>query len=202
MNYFDPASNDFFLNESTKVKYNMKKVRKIIDDYSNYTYGFMHNGKVITDCKDSDHPYRVMKVEDVKKYKCGTCWDMTNLIYNTKDIPGCILYYIEDPCIKMHPTHTWPVIYDGKYYYILETAWKSHVGIHQFKTEKDMLNKYIKLWKDSEEGKKADTYFVMRYDYFKPDNMTPTDFMINVYRHGKVVKRYGCESYLKAIKNI
>ena len=185
-----------------------KDIESMTRDLSTYEYGFWNGNRVEQENFDD---YHIMSTEDIDKYHCGTCWDMTNYIYKyTKAyMPytvGCILYYIENPYASdgSHPTHSWPVIVykRGIGHHVCEAAWKKFSGVHSFRNEKAMLDYYIKLWKENEEGREKDTYFVMRYEYFDPTGMDPETFMRTVYSKGKIVRQHGCDEYIEKIEQI
>lgn len=118
---------------------NHNEIRDLLKKMDVIKYGFMtKDGKKITDedgdifADDGKFFYancRVLQPEEVWKYKVGTCWDQSLLVYDffKKRNINCRFVYIH----LMDPgnSHTCVFFEDNGEWFRFEHSWKSYKGI-------------------------------------------------------------------------
>lgn len=145
---------------------------EIMNLMENIEYGWMdkqeskHN---IVDEFYSDN-YILQSPKEIIKNKVGVCWDQVEVerYYfkgNDWDIKTYfIVHYDNDKC----PSHTFLTFEKGNKYYWFEHSWEKFRGIHEYKTQKELLldirDKFIKCELDN--NYKKDNLCI--YNYSKP----------------------------------
>ena len=127
--------------------------------------------------------YITLTSKQFLQLKAGCCWDYVNFeyMYFKENFPTYPIkcYYFE---IKNSITHTWLCfLSDG--YNIFESSFKSYIGIYHYKTEEEMLNRYIPLLLK----RQNDSYKV--YSYIPTEKQLNCEEFANyVYTTGKLVR--------------
>lgn len=126
-------------------------IRKLNDELNeNYTYGVVHNGKVITGDTleksfDFGKDYRSLSLKDFSYYHTGVCWDYVHYEATWFESHGYKHeeYYIE--CKDKNydlPTHTFLLftLPDSTKTYYFESSWYDYRGIEEFSSKQDALD--------------------------------------------------------------
>ena len=170
----------------------IKKFNKYLN--TNYKYGVIHNGKIITGNELEDNfnfydDYRSLSISEFEKYKTGVCWDYVH--YEAKWFKDhgykYETYYIEvndnsGDC----PTHTFLVFYlpnSSKAYYF-ESSWYTYRGIEEFNN----INSLLKTVKD-------------RHTMMSDANIPGTCFHVKFDALSKSFEHIGCVAYMKKASN-
>lgn len=170
----------------------IKKFNKYLN--TNYKYGVIHNGKIITGNELEDNfnfydDYRSLSISEFEKYKTGVCWDYVH--YEAKWFKDhgykYETYYIEvndnsGDC----PTHTFLVFYlpnSSKAYYF-ESSWYTYRGIEEFNN----INSLLKTVKD-------------RHTMMSDANIPGTCFHVKFDALSKSFEHIGCAAYMKKASN-
>lgn len=194
----------------TKLYRRNKKISKqeIIMNFNKtlnkYNYGIIVDGKIMTGDNIDFDKYKTISPEDFQKYKTGTCWDYTEYEsyyfanelemqltkYKLKEDNSYSMYYMQhiDRDGDM-PTHTWIGYKLNSKIYSFESSWQSMQGILEHKTEKDMLEYYLKAQEDYYNFKNdmLSNYVILKYSSMPKYNLTPEEFMNMVLDRGVVI---------------
>lgn len=133
---------------------NIKTPMELLKYMDNITYGFIgRNGKKYTDMNSTDwndwyDECLVQTGENVLITNIGTCYDQVEIErlwfhknnYNFKTI----FAWFEVDRENDFPTHTFLIYESNNKWYWFEHAWYDFKGIHEFNSEKEILNCFIK----------------------------------------------------------
>ena len=183
-------------------------IKKLNDKLNKYIWACVVDGKPAPNDEDYWEDYRTITPRVFDKIKAGCCWDYCNYQadYFNKEFPDIhysLYYFDSDNADGIESTnHTWmSFVYDGKLY-AFESSWKSFKGIHEFESEKEMLDWYVKnQFRKSKSGNPP--YVIYRYKRPHKDNMKPYDFMLYIFKTGELVRNIGgkYERYIEPMKN-
>ena len=95
------------------------------------------------------------------------------------------MYYMQIVDDNICQTHTWISYKLNDKIYLFESAWLKHKGIHQYKSEKDMITDYIKKFKTFYKSKNS--IIVTKYTKNNKFGLTPNQFMRRCIKEGKVI---------------
>ena len=175
---------------------------------SKFNYGFIVNGKVE---QENFNKYKTVSPEEFERIKTGVCWDFAEYeakvfkeIFKYDFTIGKLvngkfsLYYIQMDDNENCPTHTWLAYKTNNKVFVLESAWTSNRGIHEYSSEWDMINKYRDRWLEDYSIKYP--LAIWKYKPFKKFNLTCTQYMDIIYDTGRVI--YSTHPKIKAEKEI
>jgi len=180
---------------------------------NNFDYGYVYDyqlGKPIRSKSIDFDKYKTVDVETFARYRIGSCWDYTNyeaFVFNKKfqykNISKGKLknntfstYYIQFASADgKNPSHTWLGYMKNNKVYSFESSWKSHQGIKEFNTEKEMVEYYWKEHKEfSNKTSKTDKGFVCKFPPLAfslgvhKEELTAEEFMDYIYKYGCIIK--------------
>lgn len=145
-----------------------KKANELMEELDKWDYGPVVNGKKVNvENFNWGKDYRTQPIEELKKTKCGVCWDFVNYqhhVFKENKIPDSSFMFIMDRGKEGVITHTWSQIElnDGKYWF--ENSFFKKRGLHKIKSEKDVISELRKHYDPSEKLK----YDVYQYN---PDGL-------------------------------
>ena len=179
--------------KSLREYYDKEELQKEIDNFyqylsDNFEYGLVYRDRPYISYTDDfwiKH-YRTIAPKDFEKYMTGICCDCVAYedYYFRTHFPEIKynLYYFE--CCNeeedIRPAHTWLAYTLNNKWYIFEVSWNSHKGIHEFDTEKEMYEYYIKeLMKDSMEQYECELplWKLLKFKQWNDYNMTCWEYM-------------------------
>ena len=153
-----------------------EKLEKILEGMEPIEYGFKDekgNNIIITDPEKWDNEfdkfYFLQTPEELQKSKCGVCWDQVELerkLLEENKIPSktYFIYIFDD---DMLPSHTFLTIEEEGRFYWMEHAWGVYKGVHEYKSEKELLEAVKKIFiKEHSEVSKGSPLYI--YEYKKP----------------------------------
>jgi len=148
---------------------------EIMFKMNDINYGFSLNGKNIYPQSDEEwyndfsKLYHLQSPEELMKTKLGVCWDQVELerYYLEKENIKCFSYFIVEYDGVEFPTHTFIIITLNNKYYWFEHSWEKYRGIHEYDTEKDLMNDVKKKFISS--NKKINESETVIYKYNKPE---------------------------------
>lgn len=164
------------------MKSNINKIMNVLDTIE---YGFKDkDGNNILDTnfqkwnKAFNNFYYLQNPEELLKTKCGTCWDQVELerkLFQNNNIK-VKTYFIFIVANDTLPTHTFLTYENDNKYYWFEHSWETHKGIHEYKSELELLQdveyKFKKAYNFDIE--KNSLYI---YEYQKPkEHITSNEF--------------------------
>lgn len=166
----------------------MLNVEKIMDLMNLIEYGFKgENGEnIINNSKKWDEEffdfYYLQTPEELLKTRCGVCWDQVELERKLFEDNGinCKTYFIYIVDNDMLPSHTFLVYENDNKYYWFEHSWEKYRGIHEYKSE-------IELLLDVKEK-------------FKNDNCTGEDSFLYIYEYNKPKEHITCSMFYSYIE--
>lgn len=152
-----------------------KKIDEIMNIMENIEYGYKDcNGDNIfyTDSKKWNNEfhnfYKLLSPEQLLEAKCGVCWDQVELerkLFENNDIE-CKTYFIYIYDKNNLPSHTFLTYENNDKHYWFEHSWEKYKGIHEYKSEKELLLDIKKIFtKEYNYIKKGSVYL---YEYKKP----------------------------------
>lgn len=133
---------DAYLEEKNYIN----RIKEFNKELKAYDYGIPDkNGKINNMApKEFFKNYRLMSPMEFQKNKGGVCWDFCQYEdwYFKKNFPKCKpkFFYIIIDDNKNCPSHTFCTFkYNDKYYWF-EASWRSHAGVHEYNSEKELLD--------------------------------------------------------------
>lgn len=177
---------DFEINIHSK---RMKPVEALYKQLSEYQYGIVVNGVVLTGDKINFDLYKGLTVKQFEYYKAGVCWDFARYQeYYLKKYYGWVqnFYFILDKKPD-YPTHTITVfMINGGFYYI-EASWEKYKGIYRSDSLQGILTTVLQRMKEFYNCKKSIQYEIRRYtDNGNLAGMNVEQFMSYMNRRPKV----------------
>jgi hypothetical protein len=172
----------------------MDKIIALNNRLNGYWWGCVVDNEVAPDDTHYWEMYTTVTPRVFDKLKTGCCWDYCNYQadYFDRHFPNIkySLYYIDsDEFDKQESTnHTWLGFWYGDKIYAFESSWKRFKGIHEFKSEDDMINWYVK--NQFRKTSVIPPYVVYKYKRPHKDGLRPEEFMINILSDGGLVKHY------------
>ena len=125
--------------------------------------------------------HRTLTPDKFLKYNGGVCWDYVayEASFFSENFPS-IRYKTFFVCFNSESTHTFLLFYTNNRCYWFESSWKSHVGLYEFKSEKDALVEiYNTLLAENSSIDKVTESCVLEYNALDPRlyNITPPQYM-------------------------
>lgn len=152
------------------------KINNIMNLMDSIEYGFKNEkGENIITAnpkkweEEFDKFYYLQTPDELKKSKCGVCWDQVELerkLFEENHI-NFKTYFIYIVDKDMLPSHTFLTFEDKKKHYWFEHSWGKYKGIHEYESELGLLldvkEKFIK-----EHDYVIENCFLYIYEYQKP----------------------------------
>lgn len=166
---------------------------------TNVRYGFISkSGKIYNnpDSNDWNDWYSKCIVQTGKEvlYSCtGTCWDQVELerfwFENNNYVIKTYFICFDVDYENNYPTHTFLLFKNNGKWYWFEHAWLDQMGIHEFNSEKEVLDyimqKFFEAAINDELATKEDRKLVACYEYTKLDRSLSVEEYI---KHATKVK--------------
>lgn len=150
----------------------MKEINVVLLKMKDIEYGYLYEGKDISENEDLPKHYTLNSPEKTIKDKMGVCWDQVELERKYFDELNVETksYFMCNYDGTFFPTHTFLVVFiDNKYYYF-ENAWMPYKGVEKFNSLRELLNvvvsRFNKMCIDKYNLKESDTVI---YEYTKPE---------------------------------
>ena len=165
-----------------------------------FEYGFYNNKRYTGDKIGRFDNYKLMKPEDVEKYKVCVCWDAVKYEAkwfkdNLPNIPVKCYYCEYEPNIGS--THTWLTFKLNNDWYVFEHTWYSKRGVKKINLEQH-LKSYINDIPKSEHTPnklKNAKWVLFEYEPLKEENgLNCIEFMNSKWKDGKLLKT-NCNSW-------
>lgn len=165
------------------VKLMMQRINEIMTLMDTIEYGFKDNNGdniINTNPKKWDNEftefYYLQTPDELLKTKCGVCWDQVELerkLFQEQNI-NFKTYFIYMVDNDMLPSHTFLVYENNNKYYWFEHSWGKYKGIHEYKTQLDLLlDVKRKMRAEHNYIKQNSPLFI--YEYQKPKNHISCD---------------------------
>lgn len=151
-----------------KAKVRHKKANELMAELDKWDYGPVIDGKKVNDDNFNwEKDYRTQTVEQLKKSKCGVCWDFVNYqhaVFKQNGIPDKSYMFIMNRGKDGWITHTWSQIDLGDGQYWFENSFYKKRGLHKITSEKDVIDNLRKEY---------DLTGKMKYDVYQynPDGL-------------------------------
>jgi hypothetical protein len=142
----------------------MQVLQQILTKMKDITYGwydYKHNKVILPDMPEFNDPKyfasncRVLKPNEILKYKVGTCWDQSLFIYDElikNKIPSQMFFMTPKKASK---THTFTICeYKDKIHWV-EHSYTGHIGIHTYDTLTQCLTDVYERFKNEFTTKKV-----------------------------------------------
>lgn len=198
-NFLDKMINEKF----DPIHDNLMQILAFHQSMKDFEYGFYNNKRYTGKILDKDgtfNNYKLMKPEDVEKYKVCVCWDAVK--YEAKwfkdNLPNITVkcYYCEyEPNIGN--THTWLTFKLNNDWYVFEHTWYSKRGVKKINLEQH-LKSYINDIPKSEHTPnklKNAKWVLFEYEPLKEENgLNCIEFMNSKWKDGKLLKT-NCNSW-------
>lgn len=152
------------------------KINEIMNVMNSIEFGFKdESGKNIIQTnpqKWDDEFYQfyyLQTPEELLKSKCGVCWDQVELERklfsdNNIKVKTYFIYIVDN---DMLPSHTFLTYENNNTYYWFEHSWGLHRGIHEYKSELELLLDVKERFK-KEHNYVSENSFLYIYEYQKP----------------------------------
>lgn len=169
------------------------KIDKILNKINEIDYGWVDQNKIIHHSSKRQffiENYHLEDIEDILKYKVGTCFDQVELTrYYFKleniDIKTYIIIYNDDTKIA---SHTIAVLESNNKFYYLENTWKNQNNNIEYNTLEELLNSIIKTYPRVYKINNFDKSKIEIYQYEKPPlNLSYQEFT-NYCRNSKRIE--------------
>ena len=167
-------------------------LNNILNEAKQISYGFVtSDGMVHKNAKRQYYldNYRLMSIDDIIKYKVGTCYEQTEYVAYLLDMNNIsykkynIIYDVEGKIAR----HTFCVVENNKKYILMESGWLFQDN--EFDTLEDLLvsvvKRYPRMYKI--EGFDIDIIEIYEYDSVTY-GCTFDEFTDNVRKNGKPIK--------------
>ena len=160
----------------------------LMHELDGWAYGPVVNGKPVdSEGFNWEKDYRTQTIEQLKKSKCGVCWDFVNYqhdVFKKNGIPDKTYMFIMDRGKEGFITHTWSQVDLGDGQYWFENSFYKKRGLHKIQSEKDVIQSLRDEYDPS--GKlKFDVY------QFNPDGLdkglTDQEYFDRVTDSGKYI---------------
>lgn len=121
-------------------QYAYAQVEEVFNRIKDFPYAIItSNGKILKDSRDYSDMVNISPDEFINKYRCGTCVDTTEYLFRElKHLNPHKLYFETEEA----ESHVIMYVKDNDKYIVPEASFKKHLGIHTFRTFKQML-KYV-----------------------------------------------------------
>ncbi len=163
--------------------YDIEDIKNIMNGIS---YGSIdRESKLI--CDNITDNYRLMRPQEVIKYKVGLCFDQVELLRNffrKLDVDFCtyfIRYYGKD----ITPSHTFLVFYENDKVYWFENAFLKYKGIHEYNSLESLLKDVVDKFMNSINESNLDNLVI--YQYTKPRYGMDVDEFFSHAESGKLI---------------
>lgn len=137
------------------AKGQIKRVKSFNSDLNNWKYGVLIDGKVETDPDKVDWShYKTIPIDDMKRHHAGICWDFVNYQHHFFKENGYpdeshlfVMQKSDDPNDIV--THTFSTVTIDNQKYWFESSWFKHQGVHPVSSYKDVVDKLVKEYGDT-----------------------------------------------------
>lgn len=168
----------------------------------NFSYGYTDkNGKKhYPEDKDFNlywyDNYSLSSFDDVINNKIGNCWDLVEFerkwfLDNGYEVNTFYEMVVLD-YDNIYPTHSFLTYKDNNKYYWFEYADLANIGIHEFNSEKELINyqitKYISFLKNEFNIKEKELSKIRLYNFLKPVEKLSARKYIDFVTSGKSIK--------------
>ena len=178
------------------VKMKNEEINKIMNIMEDIEYGFKdQNGENIINVNSQkwdnefNEFYYLQTPEELLQTKCGVCWDQVELerklFQDNNMIFKTYFIYITDN--DMLPSHTFLTFKDENKYYWFEHSWGKYKGIHEYKSEMDLLLDVKEKFRQDHNYISEDS-FIYIYEYEKPKDHIKCDEFYKYIETQKLVK--------------
>ena len=169
----------------------------------NFSYGYTDkNGKKhYPEDKDFNlywyDNYSLSSFDDVINNKIGNCWDLVEFerkwfLDNGYEVNTFYEMVILD-YNNNYPTHSFLTYKDNNKYYWFEYADLANIGIHEFNSEKELIDyqitKYISFLKNEFNIKEKELSKIRLYNFLKPTEKLSAREYIDFVTSGKSIKK-------------
>lgn len=150
----------------------MKEINDVLLKMKDIEYGYLYEGKDISENEDLPKHYTLNSPEKTIKDKMGVCWDQVELERKYFDELNVKTksYFMCNYDGFFFPTHTFLVVFiDNKYYYF-ENAWMPYKGVEEYSSIhellKEVVSRFNKMCMEKYNLNEKDTVI---YEYTKPE---------------------------------
>lgn len=141
--------------------------------------------------------YSLSSFDDVINNKIGNCWDLVEFerkwfLDNGYEVNTFYEMVVLD-YDNSYPTHSFLIYKDNNKYYWFEYADLANIGIHEFNSEKELIDyqitKYISFLKNEFNIKEKELSKIRLYNFLKPAEKLSAREYIDFVTSGKSIKK-------------